>query len=141
MSVAELLRGEAVVNGNRAGSMLRARFYACPVCGNLLYSVGQGAFSCCGIDLPPLEPETPDAEHAPKADWQDGELYVELEHPMEKEHFLSFLALVSFDRVQIVKLYPEQAPAARFAGARRGDVLYAFCNRHGLYRVKAAALR
>ena len=140
VSVAELLRGEAVVNRNRAGSVPRARFYLCPVCGNLLYSLGQGAFCCCGIDLPPLEPEAPDPAHAPQADRVEDELYVRLAHPMEKEHFLTFLALVGFDRVQLVKLYPEQSPEARFAGARPGDVLYACCNRHGLFRVKAAAL-
>lgn len=37
---------------------------------------------------------------------------------MEKEHFVSFAALISFDRVQLVKLYPEQEPAIRFAGVR-----------------------
>lgn len=42
---------------------------------------------------------------------------VTLAHSMEKEHFVSFAALVSFDRVQLVKLYPEQKPAVRFAGA------------------------
>ena len=40
---------------------------------------------------------------------------------MEKKHFVSFAALVSFDRVQLVKLYPEQEPAVRFAGVRPGD--------------------
>ena len=50
--------------------------------------------------------------------WLDGELYVTLAHSMEKEHFVSFAALISFDRVQLVKLYPEQEPAVRFAGVR-----------------------
>lgn len=44
------------------------------------------------------------------------EQYVTLAHSMEKEHFVSFAALVSFERVQLVKLYPEQEPAVRFAG-------------------------
>ena len=48
--------------------------------------------------------------------WLDGELYVTLAHSMEKEHFVSFAALISFERVQLVKLYPEQEPAVRFAG-------------------------
>lgn len=43
---------------------------------------------------------------------------VTLAHSMEKEHFVSFAALISFDRVQLVKLYPEQEPAVRFAGVR-----------------------
>ena len=43
---------------------------------------------------------------------------VTLAHSMEKEHFVSFTALISFDRVQLVKLYPEQEPTVRFAGVR-----------------------
>lgn len=50
---------------------------------------------------------------------------------------MSFAALVSFDRVQLVKLYPEQEPAIRFAGVRPGDRILVCCNRHGLFAEKA----
>ena len=113
VSVAELLRGEWVENRNRGGSVPRASFYVCPVCGN-------------------------DEAHALNQQWLDGELYVTLAHPMEKNHFVSFAALVSFDRVQLVKLYPEQEPAVRFAGVRPGDRILVCCNRHGLFAEKAA---
>ena len=70
--------------------------------------------------------------------WLDGELYVTLAHSMEKEHFVRFAALVSFDRVQLVKLYPEQEPAVRFAGVRPGDRVLVYRNRHGLFAEKTA---
>lgn len=63
---------------------------------------------------------------------------VTLAHSMEKEHFVSFTALISFDRVQLVKLYPEQEPTVRFAGVRPGDRIAVCCNRHGLFAEKAA---
>lgn len=138
VSVAELLRGEWVENRNRGGSVPRASFYVCPVCGNVVYALGKGSYSCCGITLPPLEAEAPDEAHALNQQWLDGELYVTLAHPMEKNHFVSFAALVSFDRVQLVKLYPEQEPAVRFAGVRPGDRILVCCNRHGLFAEKAA---
>ena len=57
VSVAELMSGERVVNGNTSANMLRAKFYVCPVCGNVLHSTGGAVISCCGITLPPLETE------------------------------------------------------------------------------------
>ena len=135
VSVAELLSGEYVVNRNRSGNPERARFYICPICGNVIWSMGEGAFSCCGVTLPPLEPEEPDQDHVLSVETVDNEWYVSADHPMTKEHFLSFIALVSYDRVQLCKLYPEQAAEARFP-RRGGGTLYACCNRHGLYRLK-----
>ena len=135
VSVAELLSGEYVVNRNRSGNPERARFYICPICGNVIWSMGEGAFSCCGVSLPPLEPEEPDEGHVLSVETVDNEWYVSADHPMTKEHFISFIALVSYDRVQLCKLYPEQAAEARFP-RRGGGTLYACCNRHGLYRLK-----
>ena len=135
VSVAELLSGEYVVNRNRSGNPERARFYICPICGNVIWSMGEGAFSCCGVTLPPLEPEEPDQDHVLSVETVDNEWYVSADHPMTKDHYLSFIALVSYDRVQLCKLYPEQAAEARFP-RRGGGTLYACCNRHGLYRVK-----
>ncbi len=135
VSLAELLSGECVQNTNRHGNMLRSRFYVCPVCGNVIFSTGEGAYSCCGVQLPPLEAEEDDAEHVILLEHMEGDLYVTMQHPMEKTHYISFFAFVSSDRVQIVKLYPEQDAAARFPVHGRG-LLYVYCNRHGLIRRK-----
>ena len=40
ISVPELLSGEQVVNANRAANLLRAPFYVCPVCGNVIHASG-----------------------------------------------------------------------------------------------------
>ena len=135
VSVAELLSGACVSNRNRAANLLRSRFYVCPVCGNVLCASGEGCFSCCGVRLPPLEPEAPDDAHALRAERMEDEHYLSLRHPMTREHFISFLAYVTTDRVQVLKLYPEQAAEGRFL--RRGPgKLYAYCNRHGLFEIK-----
>lgn len=135
VSVAELLRGEPAENRNRCGNMRRAKFYVCPVCGNVLCALGEGAFSCCGITLPPLEAEPAEGEHLLHAETMDGEWFVSLSHPMTKEHSISFLALTAPDRMQLIKLYPEQEAAARFPMQAHGT-LYAYCNRHGLFYQK-----
>ena len=138
VSLTELMTGDLQTNENRSANLRRMGFYVCPVCGNVVYALGKGSYSCCGITLPPMEAEAPDEAHALNQQWLDGELYVTLAHPMEKNHFVSFAALVSFDRVQLVKLYPEQEPAIRFAGVCSGDRILVCCNRHGLFAEKAA---
>ena len=103
--------------------------------GNVIHAVGEAVISCCGITLPPAVPEAADPEHTICAEIVEDEYYVSVDHPMTKEHYLSFLAAVSDQRVQMVKLYPEGNAEARF---KTGSVKYllAYCNRHGLYRLK-----
>ena len=132
VSLAELFSGECVQNTNRHGNMHKSKFYVCPVCGNVIFASGEGAFSCCGVQLPPLEAEQGEEEHVISTETIEGDLFVSMQHPMEKTHYISFFALVLSDRVQLVKLYPEQDASARFPVRGRGT-LYAHCNRHGLF--------
>ncbi|MBQ3401013.1 MAG: helix-turn-helix domain-containing protein [Lachnospiraceae bacterium] len=136
ISVIELLSGADVRNRNRAANMLRSRFYVCPVCGNVIQAAGETVVSCCGITLPPLEPEDPDDAHAIRAEIVEDEYYVTVDHPMTKDHYISFLAALSDQQIQFVKLYPEGPAEARFK-MNRVKILYAYCNRHGAFRVKA----
>ena len=134
VSVGELIRGEAAANRNPGGNMLRSLFYICPICGNVIHSVGQAAVSCCGVALPPLAPEEAEEGHMIELEKVEDEFFVTLDHPMTKEHYISFLAAVSDNGTQLVKLYPEGQAAARFK-LTRVRWLYACCNRHGLFRI------
>lgn len=135
VSLAELLSGECVINRNRSANMQRTKFYVCPLCGNVIHSIGEGAFSCCGITLPVQEAEEMDEAHHIHVEKVENDYYVTMDHPMVKTHFTSFFAYITFDRVQMVKLYPEQDAQARFPMTGRG-VIYAYCNQHGLFKVK-----
>ena len=135
VSVAELFTGDVRENANRAGNMLRSAFYACPVCGNVIHAVGEASISCCGTVLPPLEAEEPDEAHAIDVRCVEDEWLVTLNHPMIKDHYLSFIALVTLDGVYVRKLYPEQASHTRIPGGR--GRIFVYCNRHGLFEVRA----
>lgn len=135
VSVTELLSGTAVRNTNVSGNMRRMSFYVCPVCGNVLQSVGQASVSCHGVRLPPLEAEQPDEAHMVTLEPAEDELYISLRHPMTRSHYISFFALVTDDRAQLVKLYPEWEAAARFKRTGEGT-LYWYCNRDGLFSRK-----
>jgi DNA-binding XRE family transcriptional regulator len=134
ISVIELFSGDEIRNRNRSADILKTQFYVCPVCGNVIRSTGQAVISCCGVTLPALTAEDPDAEHPLRARIVEDEYYVTAEHPMTREHYISFLAAVSDHGVQLVKLYPEGGAEARFR-IDRVKYLYAYCNRHGLFRI------
>ena len=134
-SVTELMSGETVVNGNVSANMLRAKLYVCPVCGNVIHSVGEAAISCCGVSLPPLEAEETDVTHQISVEAVEHEYYVTVDHEMTKEHYISFIAYVTSDRFELVKLYPEGNAETRFARRGRGFIYYC-CNRHGLMKKK-----
>lgn len=133
VSVAELLSGRTVVNTNVSANMRRCHFYVCPLCGNVLHSMGQAAVSCHGVTLPPLEAEEAEGSHAITVEAVEDEYLVTVNHPMTRQHHLLFLAAVSDDRLQLIRLYPEGPAQTRI---QRGGVraVYACCNRDGLFK-------
>lgn len=134
VSVAELLSGETVTNGNRSFNMKRIKFYVCPVCGNVITGTGEAVVSCHGITLPPLEPEVQDEKHIISTQIIEDEYYVTVEHEMSKEHYISFIAALCDNELRLTKLYPEGNAEARFK-RNRVEKLYAYCNKHGLFRI------
>ena len=135
VSVPELLCGQTIVNQNRSANMLKSLFYVCPVCGNALFARGDAMISCCGIQLPALEAEEPDAAHSMEIQRPEDELFVFSDHRMSKDHYLSFIAYMTPDRCEIKALYPEGNAEARFF-FRGAGWLYYYCNQHGLFRMK-----
>ena len=132
ISVTELISGNTIHNENISANMLRSKFYVCPVCGNVIHSMGEAAIHCHGIQLTPLEAEPADENHMAVIERIEDEYYVRIDHSMTKEHYISFVAAASSDDIQIVKLYPEGSAEARFKirGVRR--ILF-YCNRDGLF--------
>lgn len=137
ISVIELFSGRTVTNRNVSGNMLRSVFYVCPICGNIICSTGSAVISCCGITIPPLVVDETDDEHVLSIEYIEDEYYVTLSHDMTKQHYISFIAYVTSEKTEIVKLYPEGNPEARFF--IRGDgYMYYYCNHHGLMRRKVS---
>ncbi len=133
ISVMELMSGDQVINKNKAANMMRSKFYVCPVCGNVIHTMGETVVSCCGVLLPVLEAEDIDMEHRIVMEHVEDEEFISVIHPMTKSHYISFVAYVTADRFQMVKLYPEGEAECRLNMRGRGW-LYLYCNRHGLMR-------
>lgn len=134
VSVVELLSGDEVSNRNRSFNMKKLLFYVCPICGNVVAACGEAVICCCGVTLLPCEAETLDEAHEIQISVVEDEYYVNIVHDMTRAHNISFLAAVSDNGVSLVKLYPEGGAEARFKISRTRRI-YAFCNRHGLFRL------
>ena len=134
VSVAELLSGSPVQNANVAANVLRSRFYVCPICGNVIHGMGEAAITCHGVLLQPETPEESDEEHKIFIERMEDEYYVRVQHEMTKTHYISFIAAVSSNQIQLVKRYPEEEAEARFKmqGVRK---ILIFCNKDGLFSV------
>lgn len=135
VSIIELMNGEAIVNRNVSGNLMRSRLYVCPLCGNVIHSMGDTVVCCCGLTLPALDAEEPDAEHQLTIEKVEDEHFLTVHHPMTKQHYISFIAFATSDRFQIVKLYPEGGAQTRLQLRGRGFV-YFYCNKHGLFKHK-----
>lgn len=134
ISVAELLAGKAVSNVNISGNMLRSKFYVCPVCGNAMHSMGEAVINCHGVLLAPAQAEETDENHMIFIESVEDEYFVRIEHDMTKQHYISFIAAISPDSIQLVKLYPEGNAEARVKMRAVKQVLF-YCNRDGLFKV------
>ena len=135
VSVIELMDGEHTINKNKSSNMLLSKIYVCPLCGNVIHCTGDTVISCCGVTLPALEAEETDDTHAFQIENVEYEHFITIDHPMSKEHYISFIAFVTLDRFQLVKFYPEGNAETRMQLRGKGD-LYLYCNRHGLMKQK-----
>ena len=134
VSITELISGNAVSNVNVSANMLRSKFYVCPVCGNVIHSMGEAVIHCHGILLTPCQAEETDENHMIFIERVEDEYYVRIDHDMTKQHYISFVAALSSDKIQMVKLYPEGNAEARVKINGVKKILF-YCNRDGLFSI------
>lgn len=131
VDMVQLMEGEITSNRPDSGNIDKVRFYVCPNCGNILVSTGSASIFCCGRKLEQIIPM--DSVDAIKITVEeiDTDYFISFDHPMTKEHYISFVAYVKSDRVFLNRLYPEQSPTCRFPITKSGK-LYIYCVKHGL---------
>ncbi len=131
--VPELFSGDITRNRNVSANILKTRFHVCPICRNIITSIGEAYISCCGVKLPALEADECDDSHCFCIEPTEDEIFVAINHEMTKTHYILFLAMVTTDKIEMVKLYPEGNAQARFK--RRGSgLLLGCCNKYGLFK-------
>lgn len=132
VNIEKILLGDLDQNDVDGGNMKRIKFYVCKNCGNIITSTAATDISCCGRKLEALAANTEDERHKLVTTEIEDDYYITIEHEMSKTHYISFVAYVTWDRVFIVKLYPEQNAELRIPKMYSGK-LYAYCTEHGLW--------
>ncbi|WP_051217398.1 helix-turn-helix domain-containing protein [Paenibacillus assamensis] len=139
VNIEQILLGNLDPNEQDKGNMVNVKFYVCQTCDNVMTSTGAAGLSCCGRTLEPLLPKPDNADHHITVLELEDDYFVTMAHEMSKDHYISFAAYCSYDRMMIIKLYPEQPAEVRFPKLSAGK-LYAYCNQHGLWEYEQKEL-
>jgi len=126
-----LLSGELDANDATGGNMKKLKFYYCPQCGNLITAAADTALSCCGKKLQPLIPQKAEPSQQLTVEEVETDYFISSDHEMTKEHYISFVALLTGDTLILKKQYPEWDLQVRIPRIGHGMLLW-HCVRHGL---------
>ncbi len=126
-----LISGELHQNGLSCGNLKRMKFYICPICGNLLTAMTETPITCCGRRLGAAIPEKAEEEKL-NIEIIENDYFISSSHEMSREHYITFVALVTSDTVFLKKQYPEWDLQVHIPRFFHGRLLW-HCNKHGLF--------
>ena len=117
------------------------KLYKCSKCGHVLESTNDlcDNVTCCNTkmnELKPFEIDGAKEKHIPVYEIVDNKLKIkvgEVEHPMEEDHFIEFIAYEYKNMTLRYKLKPNDEPKCEFPYLGKGTI-YAYCNKHGLWK-------
>ncbi|MFA5633541.1 MAG: desulfoferrodoxin [Candidatus Dojkabacteria bacterium] len=121
------------------------QIYKCEICGNIVEVVhtGAGTLVCCNQPMVLMKEFTEDEgfeKHVPSLAFENSKLIVtigDVEHPMEKEHYIEWIEYIADNEVQRVYLTPEDRPTATFNfKENRKYTVRTYCNIHGLWELR-----
>lgn len=92
---------------------------------------------CCGKEMEKLIPNTVDAakeKHVPTYQVYGEKIMVKVNHVMEKDHYIEWIACVNENRERIKYLKPGDVPEVTFKHIP-GSTIYVYCNKHDLWKI------
>ena len=114
------------------GNMKKLKFYVCPSCGNLLTGTSEASISCCGKKLQVLTPIKATESEKLIVKKVENEYFISTNHEMTKDHYITFVALLTGDSIILKKQYPEWNIQAHIPCLSHGMLIW-HCNNHGLF--------
>jgi len=119
------------------------KFYKCQTCTNIFEVIQDSNITpvCCGKNMDVLKPNAVDTiaeKHVPSYKIENNTLFVqigELIHPMEIEHYIQWIEVVTNKTIMRRILNPKDEPKAVFTLNKGENVknIYTYCNIHGLW--------
>ena len=128
----KLLTGEMPPKKTVNGNMKRMLFYVCPDCGNMITAMADANISCCGKIMTAIKPQKADERHKLNVEIIETDYYLTTAHPMEREHLITFVALITADGLIMKKLYPQWDMQARIPFRKHGRLVW-HCSKDGLF--------
>lgn len=132
VNIESILDGELTSNELVGGNMKNSKYYVCTSCNNIVLATGDVTLSCCGRKLEALEAKKAMEEEKLSITEVENEWYISSDHPMKKEHYISFIAFATGEQVQIIKQYPEWGIQTRIPKRRHGKLLW-YDTKFGLF--------
>lgn len=122
----------------------RLQVYKCSLCGNIVEVLtgGDGELICCGQPMEKLQAKSADQgkeKHVPVIEKVNGGIKVTIgsvPHPMEDEHYIEWIEVVTDGKAYRQFLQPGQAPEAIFNISAASVTAREHCNKHGLWEVQ-----
>ena len=124
VNINEMLEGDLNKNTAVGGNMKKTNYFVCPTCGNISLCTGNATVSCCGRTLTALEANKASDEEKLKISEVEDEWYIETDHPMIRENYISFVAFATGDKIQMTKLYPEWDMQVRVQRRGHGKLIW-----------------
>ena len=120
----------------------RLQVYKCDLCGNMIEVLhgGGGELVCCGQPMKLFVENTVDAakeKHVPMVEKEPAGIRVRVgsvAHPMNEEHYIEWIEVITGDKSYLQFLNPGQNPEAQFCPESAPVTARAYCNLHGLWR-------
>lgn len=128
----KLLIGDLTPNDFVGGNMKNSKYFVCPVCHNISICTGEAEVSCCGKKLAVQKMKKADEAEKLSVEIIEDDWFITSEHLMTKEHYISFVAFATGDRIQVVKQYPEWNMQLRIPKHGHGMLIW-YCTEHGLF--------
>jgi DNA-binding XRE family transcriptional regulator len=132
VNIENILDGKLSSNEFVEGNMKKSNYFVCPSCHNIVLATGDINISCCGRKIERLEAKKATDEEKLLITEIDHEWTISSNHPMTKDHYISFIAVATGDQVQIIKQYPEWSLQALIQKRKHGKLLW-YDTQFGLY--------
>lgn len=132
VDIGKLLNGDLAPNDFVGGNMKKTKYYVCPMCHNISLCTGEAEVSCCGRKIDQQQIQKAEEKEMLSVEVIEDDWNITVAHPMNKEHYISFVAFATGDRVRIIKQYPEWDMQLRIPKRGHGMLIW-YCTRHGLF--------
>ncbi|MEM3411680.1 MAG: desulfoferrodoxin [archaeon] len=119
------------------------RLYRCKICGNivLVMHAGAGTLVCCGqpmVLIVAKKEEEGKEKHLPIVSESKNNIHAVIgssPHPMESNHYIEWIEVVTEKSRLIKHLSPGSKPEADFSVNEKIIAVREYCNVHGLWEV------